>query len=356
MDDQIDAGKDSSLERGKYTGTSSSTESERKNCMQDTDHEEEHTSSLKNKTTQSPFKEINPEISDSGIEQSEVKTVHWLHGNIETRYIANQGFQHIFINDSSNEASSTLKLRNSDQLLDINDEDVTLMSHNEVLGLLEKIPLNENATLVYWRPPSNSVVDVKFCLHSSKGTFVVRLHNHSSNFVGPDSTRIWKRTVVLNKQLTQTFMQPFGKESNRIVFKQLESEVPSRRPCKFLNSRFLEERIFEENGKFAYRRRYSTISQNGENKYLHVTDDGDLTLVHKSGKLSNFEYKLIPARCYAFYVLNEISTDRFLKLEGNEGKFVGVNYKPDVDRIEDDFRFELQNCNGKRSHKPCVII
>ncbi|XP_052105770.1 uncharacterized protein LOC127738527 [Mytilus californianus] len=353
MGDQIDEEKDSFLERGKYTGTSSSTESERKNCMHDTDHKEEHTSSLKSKTTQSPFKEINPEISGSGIEKSEVKTVQWLQGNIETRYIANQGFQHKFITDSSNKASSTLKLRNSDQLLDINDEDVTLMSHTEVLGLLEKIPLNENATLIYMRPSSNSVTDVKFSLYKFEGTFVVRLHNHSSNSVEPDSTKIWKRMVVLNKQLTHKFMQAFGKQSDRIVFKQLESEVPNKGPCKFLNSRFLEERKLVEQ---FYRRRYSTISQNGENKYLHVTDDGDLTLVPKSGKLTNFEFKLIPARFNAFYVLNEISTDRFMKLEGNEGKFADVNYKPDVDRIGDDFRFELQNCNCKRSHKSCVII
>lgn len=43
---------------------------------------------------------------------------------------------------------------------------------------------------------------------------------------------------------------------------------------------FLEERILEEKGTSPYRRRYSTTSQNGEKKYLHVTDAGDLILVH----------------------------------------------------------------------------
>ncbi|XP_071162969.1 uncharacterized protein [Mytilus edulis] len=357
MNDQIGEEKDSFLERAKYTEKYSSIESERKNCRQESDHEEDHTSSLKNKTTHCPFEDYNPEIQNSGTEQSQVKTVEWLQGNIETRYIENQGFQHVFMFDSSNKTSSTLKLRNSDQLLDINDEDVTLMSHNEVSELVEKIPSNGNTTLIYWRRSSKSVTDVKFSLFEAKETFMVHLHHHSTK---PDSTTILKRTVVWNKYGMLKFMQPLGKQSNRIVFKELVSKIPNKKPCDFFNSHFLEERILEENGTspcYIYRRRYSTISQNGEKQYLHVTDAGDLILVHKSGKLSNFEFKLIwPAQFSAFFVLNEIPTDRCMKLEGDEGKFVCVNYKSDIDRIGDDFRFDLQRCNHKRTHNWCVII
>ncbi|XP_063428136.1 uncharacterized protein LOC134711464 isoform X2 [Mytilus trossulus] len=234
MNDQIEEEKDSFLERGKYTGISSSTENERKLCIQESDHEEEHASSLKNNTIHCQFEEINPEISGSEIEQPEVKTVRWLQGNIETRYIKNQGFQHVVKCDSLNKAASTLKLRNSDQLLDINDEDVTLMSHNEVSELVDKIPSNGNTTLIYWRRSSKSVTDVKFSLYEVKETFVVHLHHHS---MSPDSTKIFKRTVVWNKHGMLKFMQPLGKQSNRIVFKELVSKIPNKKPCDFFNSR-----------------------------------------------------------------------------------------------------------------------
>ncbi|XP_076095548.1 uncharacterized protein LOC143066529 isoform X2 [Mytilus galloprovincialis] len=351
MNDQIGEEKDSFLEREKY----SSIESERKNCRQESDHEEYHTSSLKNKTTHCPFEEYNPEIQNSGTEQSQVKTVEWLQGNIETRYIENQGFQHVFMFDSSNKTSSTLKLRNSDQLLDINDEDVTLMSHNEVLELVEKIPSNGNTTLIYWRRSSKSVTDVKFSLYEVKETFVVHLHHHSTK---PDSTTILKRTVVWNKYGMLKFMQPLGKQSNRIVFKELVSKIPNKKPCDFCNSHFLEERILEEKGMSAdCRRRYSATSQNGEKKYLHVTDAGGLILVHEISKSSEFE--LIPAQLNAFLVMKERSTNRCMKLEGDEGTFVCINVKH-IRNIGDEFRFQLsrcrKQCNSKLSTKNCVII
>lgn len=358
MNNKIEENEDFSDGSGKHTtGTSSSTESEKYNCMQDTDHDEKHTSSSKNKTTQGPFEEFNSEISDLGMENSEVKTVQWLHGNIETQYIANQGFQHIFIMNSTATASA-LKLRNCDQLLGINDEDVTLKPNNEVLEILEKIPLNEKATLIYWRPSSNFVTDVLFSLCLSEGTIEVRFINDSSYLAGTDWTKNRERTVVLNKPGTDKFMQHLEKPSNKIVFQRLESGKPHTKACEFLKCRFLENRRIESTKTFAFFiRRYSAISKNGEKKYLHVTDDGDLILLIEFSKSSDF--KLIPARHNAFIVLNEISTNRCLKVEGNECQFVDVDYKP-VEKIGDDFRFQLykcgKSCNFKRSCKHCVIM
>ncbi|XP_063426517.1 uncharacterized protein LOC134710206 isoform X2 [Mytilus trossulus] len=268
-----------SVERGKHMGTSRTTESEKHNCMQDTDHDEKHSSSSKNKTAESSFEEFNADISNVGTEKSELKTVQWLHGNIKTQYIVNEGFQHVFIMDST---SSTLKLRNCDQLLYIYDEDLTLMPHNEVLELLEKIPLNENVTMIYWRPSSNHVTDVIFSLYLSESCFME------------------KTTISIG--------------FNCIIMI----------------------------------RRYSTKSKNDEMKYLHVTDDGDLNLLDEFSQSSDF--KLIPARYGAFIVLNEISPNRCLKVEEDKGQFVGVNYET-VDKIGDDFRFQLSKCENKCNFK-----
>ncbi|VDI61547.1 Hypothetical predicted protein [Mytilus galloprovincialis] len=283
--------------------------------------------------------------SDLGMEQSEVKTVQWLHGKIETRYIVNQGFQHTFVPDSTRTTPSTLKLRNGDQFLYIYNEDVTLMPHNEVMELLEKIPLNENIPMIYWRPSSNTVTDVLFYLCLSEETRAVRLVSDSSYLAGTDWTRNLERTVVLNKSGTDKFMQYLMKPSNTIVFARLESGQPHKKACEFLKCRFLENKRIESTKTFAFIiRRYSTISKNGEKKYLHVTDDGDLNLINEFSKSSDF--KLIPASHRAFIVLNEISTNRCLKVGGDKGQFVGVNYEP-VDKIGDDFRFQLSKC-GKR--------
>ncbi|XP_063426516.1 uncharacterized protein LOC134710206 isoform X1 [Mytilus trossulus] len=329
-----------SVERGKHMGTSRTTESEKHNCMQDTDHDEKHSSSSKNKTAESSFEEFNADISNVGTEKSELKTVQWLHGNIKTQYIVNEGFQHVFIMDST---SSTLKLRNCDQLLYIYDEDLTLMPHNEVLELLEKIPLNENVTMIYWRPSSNHVTDVIFSLYLSEKTIEARF------LVIPDWTRIKERTVVLNKSGTDIFMQHLAKPSNNIVFERLESWQPHKKPCDFPTCCFMEKTTISIGFNCIIMiRRYSTKSKNDEMKYLHVTDDGDLNLLDEFSQSSDF--KLIPARYGAFIVLNEISPNRCLKVEEDKGQFVGVNYET-VDKIGDDFRFQLSKCENKCNFK-----
>ncbi|XP_052106600.1 uncharacterized protein LOC127739067 isoform X1 [Mytilus californianus] len=330
-----------SVESGKHTGTPSSTESENYNCIQDNDQDEKHTSSSKNKTRESSFEEFNADISDLAMEKLEVKTVQWLHGNIKTQNIVNEGFQHVFIMEST---SSTLKLRNCDQLLCINDVDVTLKPNKEVLEFLEKIPLDEKTTLIYWRPSSNSVTEVKFYLFRNGGTIEIRLIKDTSFLVVTDWNMILERTVVLNKSGTDKFMQHLKKPSNNIVFEGLVSGQPHTKACEFPKCRFLEKRRIESTKTSAFfTRRFSTISEN-EKKYLHVTDDGDLNLLNEFSKSSDF--KLIPACHYAFFVVNEIPTNRCLKVEKNESQFVCVNYEP-VDKIGDDFRFQLFECGNK---------
>lgn len=66
------------------------------------------------------------------------------------------------------------------------------------------------------------------------------------------------------------------------------------------------------------------------------------------------EFELIPAQLYAFLVMKESSTNRCMKMEGDEGKFVGVDYTH-IDNIGDEFRFESsrckEQCNSKCSTK-----
>lgn len=350
MDSKIEEKEDFSVENDKQTGTSNSRE--------DKDQDEEHASSLKNKTTESPFEECNTEIADSGVEQTEVNTVQWLHGNIETRYIENHGFQHIFMFDSTKTASSTLKIRSGDQLLAINDDDVTVLPNKDVVELLEKIPLKTNTTMTYWRPSTNCVTVVKFCLYLSGEITRARFIDASTKPVGPDWSRNLFRVVVFNKTGTNMFMQHLEIQSNSIVFKELSSCEPGKKACDFVECRFLEDRRIESQGMLAfYIRRYSTIFKNGEKKYLHVPDDGTLDLVDEFSKSSDFE--LIPARYYAFLVMKEVSTDRCMKLEEHKGTFVAVNYKH-IDKIGDEFRFQIHKCknqsSSKCSSKNCVII
>ncbi|VDI65314.1 Hypothetical predicted protein, partial [Mytilus galloprovincialis] len=177
--------------------------------------------------------------------------------------------------------------------------------------------------------------------------------------VTPDWIKDQFRVVVFNKQLTNLFMQHLEIQRNRIVFKELSSTEPWKKPCDFAECRFLEERRIESKGMIAfYIRRYSTIFKNKEKKYLHVPDDGTLGLVDEISKSSEFE--LIPAQLNAFLVMKEWSTNRCMKLEGDEGTFVGINVP--IHNIGDEFRFQLSRCrnqiecNSKLSTKNCVII
>ncbi|XP_071162973.1 uncharacterized protein [Mytilus edulis] len=341
MDIKIEENEDFSVENDNQTSISNSRDSAKHNCMQEQDQDEEHASSFKNKTTESPLEEYNTEMADSGVEQIEINTVQWLHGNIKTRYNENHGFQHIFMFDSK--TTQTLLIRNGDQLLSINDDDVTVLTYKDVVELLEKILLKTNTTMTYWRPSTNSVTVLKFCLFLSGEIIRARFIDASTTPVGPDWTKNQFRVVVFNKT---------------VVFKELSSGEPGKTACDFVESRFLEDRRIESNGMYAfYIRRYSTIFKNKEKKYLHVPDDGTLDLVDEISKSSKFE--LIPDLLYAFLVMKEMSTNRCMKLEGDEGTFVGVNYKP-IRNIGDEFRFQLsrcrEQCNLKLSTKKCVII
>ncbi|XP_076098997.1 uncharacterized protein LOC143068656 isoform X2 [Mytilus galloprovincialis] len=279
-------------------------------------------------------------IADLGIEQTEINTVQWLHGNIETRYIENHGFQHIFMFDST--TTPTLQISNGDQLLAINDEDVTILHNKDVMELLEEIPVKRNTTMTYWRPSTNSVTVVKFCLYLSGEIIRARFIDASTNPLRPDWIDNEYRVVVFNKQLTNLFMQHLESQSNSIIFKKLSSDNPGQKACDFIDCRFLEDRRIESIGTYAfYIRRYSTIFKNGEKKYLHVPDDGTLDLVDEITKSSEFE--LILAQLYAFLVMKESSTNRCMKMEGDEGKFVGVDYTH-IDNIGDEFRFESSRC------------
>ncbi|CAG2209900.1 unnamed protein product [Mytilus edulis] len=356
MDIKIEENEDFSVENDNKTSISNSRDSAKNNCMQEQDQDEEHASSFKNKTTESPLEECNTEMADSGVEQIEINAVQWLHGNIKTRYNDNHGFQHIFMFDSK--TTQTLLIRNGDQLLSINDDDVTVLPNKDVVELLEKILLKTNTTMTYWRPSTNSVTVLKFCLFLSGEIIRARFIDASTTPVGPDWTKNQFRVVVFNKTGTNLFMQHLESQRNSIVFKELSSGEPGKKACDFVESRFLEDRRIESNGMYAfYIRRYSTIFKNKEKKYLHVPDDGTLDLVDEISKSSKFE--LIPDLLYAFLVMKERSTNRCMKLEGDEGTFVGVNYKP-IRNIGDEFRFQLsrcrEQCNLKLSTKKCVII
>ncbi|XP_076099001.1 uncharacterized protein LOC143068658 [Mytilus galloprovincialis] len=254
--------------------------------------------------------------------------------------------------------TSTLQISNGDQLLAINDEDVTILHNKDVVELLEEIPVKKNTTMTYWRPSTNSVTVVKFCLYCSGEIIRARFIDASTYPVTPDWIKDQFRVVVFNKQLTNLFMQHLEIQRNRIVFKELSSTEPWKKPCDFAECRFLEERRIESKGMIAfYIRRYSTIFKNKEKKYLHVPDDGTLGLVDEISKSSEFE--LIPAQLNAFLVMKERSTNRCMKLEGDEGTFVGINVKH-IRNIGDEFRFQLsrcrKQCNSKLSTKNCVII
>ncbi|XP_076098992.1 uncharacterized protein LOC143068654 isoform X3 [Mytilus galloprovincialis] len=102
-----------------------------------------------------------------------------LMGDIESSYITPDGyFRHTIVFESKQEVWNSvcygmLKLRNGDQLLSINNEDTTLLSHEDALRVFENLPGNkdENITMTYRRPSTRNVVDFSFELNCSLGHF-----------------------------------------------------------------------------------------------------------------------------------------------------------------------------------------
>ncbi|VDI01149.1 Hypothetical predicted protein [Mytilus galloprovincialis] len=64
MDIKIEENEDFSVENDIQTGTYNSRASDKNNCMQDQDQDEEHASSFKNKTTEIPLENVQAGIAD----------------------------------------------------------------------------------------------------------------------------------------------------------------------------------------------------------------------------------------------------------------------------------------------------
>ncbi|XP_071162975.1 uncharacterized protein [Mytilus edulis] len=266
-----------------------------------------------------------------------------LMGDIESSYITPDGyFRHKIVLESTQEVWNSvcygmLKLRNGDQLLSINNEDTTLLSHEDALRVFENLPGNkdENITMTYRRPSTRNVVDFCFELNCSLGSSAVeaRINNVSSV---PESDWIKKSAVTIQNRGTNRYMQAL--EKNCVIFKELISSIPGQKPKDFHICHFTEERWIESNSH-AMLRRY----MDEEHKdYLHVTCDGNIIL---SSTCSVFKLKV--ERMHAFVIMEEIVTGKVLCLEDfNDccAKFIHpTNYAADhnyIDHMEEKFRFE----------------
>ncbi|CAC5385683.1 TTLL11 [Mytilus coruscus] len=265
-----------------------------------------------------------------------------LMGDIESSYNTSDGyFRHKIVLDPTQEVSNSvcygmLKLRNGDQLLSINNEDTTLISHEDALSVFENLPSNndENITMTYRRPTTRNVVDISFKLNCSLGSAVdARINNESSV---PESDWIKKSAVTIQNRGTNRYMQAL--EKNCVMFKELVSSIPGQRPKDFHICHFTEERWIESNSGALLRR----FIDEEHKDYLHVTYDGNIIL---SSTCSVFKLKVESMR--AFVIIEEIITGKVLCINDfNDccAKFIHpTNYADDqncIDHMEEKFRFE----------------
>ncbi|XP_063428140.1 uncharacterized protein LOC134711468 [Mytilus trossulus] len=262
-------------------------------------------------------------------------------GTLQSRYIANEGYsQHIFVFSEIQTVSSSicfgqLNIRNEDQLLSINDVDLTLMTHGEVTVYLNSQPIdtNESITMNYLRPSTENINEINFTLFQPLGSSVAaKLNSETSS-----PSRHWKaqRTVTLKKRGTHKFMQRLT--NDHVGFEELISSRPGESVGNFHQCHFIEERQLNSNNN-GFIRRYLDEEHK---QHLYVTKDGNITLQVNTSTA-------FVIRCSshgAFIILEEVDTSKLLSLCEFNAQF--IKFKGDhvdkhsIDDVPEKFRFDL---------------
>ncbi|CAG2209892.1 unnamed protein product [Mytilus edulis] len=265
-----------------------------------------------------------------------------LMGTLQSRYISDKGyFQHIFVFSETQSVASSicfgqLNVRNEDQLLSINDVDLTLMTHGEVTVYLNSQPIdtNESITMNYLRPSTENITEINFTLFQPLGSSVaVKLNYETST-----PSRHWKahRTVTLKKRGTHKFMQRL--KNDHVGFEELISSRLGESVGNFHQCHFIEERqLNSENTGFI-----RWYLDEKHKQHLYVTKDGNITL--QANKSTAF---VINCSSHgAFFILEEVDTSRLLSLRELNAQF--IRFKGDhvdkhsIDHIPEIFRFDLE--------------
>ncbi|CAC5391895.1 unnamed protein product [Mytilus coruscus] len=224
----------------------------------------------------------------------------------------------------------TLQSRNEDQLLSINDEDVTLMTHSEVTVLLNSQPIdiNENITMNYLRPSTENIKETNFTLYQP---FVAAKLNHETS----TPSRHWKaqRKVTLKKRGTNKFLQRL--KNDHVGFEELISSKLGINVGGFHQCHFIEERELNS-GNTGFIRWYLDEERK---QYLYVTKDGNITLQ------ANTAFKINSSSHGAFVILEEMDTSKLLSLHDITAQFIKFKSnhvdKDSIDHIPEKFRFDL---------------
>ncbi|XP_052105764.1 uncharacterized protein LOC127738523 [Mytilus californianus] len=284
---------------------------------------------------------IKPTIqTDLGISPSQNHSFSLME-TLQSRYITKGGyFQHIFVFSEIQSVSSSicfgvLNIRNEDQLLSINDEDVTLMTHNEVTVLLNSQPINinQNITMNYLRPSTENITENFFTLHQPLGSSVAAKLNHETS----TPSRHWKaqRKVTLMKRGTNKFLQRL--KNDHVGFEELISSKLGINVGGFHQCHFIEEReLNSDNTGFI---RWYLDEQ--RKQYLYVTKDGNITLQANTSTA----FKIKSSSHGAFVILEEVDTSKLLSLHDITAQFIKFKSNPvdkdSIDHIPEKFRFDL---------------
>ncbi|CAC5391892.1 unnamed protein product [Mytilus coruscus] len=282
---------------------------------------------------------IKPTIqTDLGISPSQNHSFSLME-TLQSRYIKKGGyFQHIFVFSEIQSVSSSicfgvLNIRNEDQLLSINDEDVTLMTHSEVTVLLNSQPIdiNENITMNYLRPSTENIKETNFTLYQPFGSSVAAKLNHETS----TPSRHWKaqRKVTLKKRGTNKFLQRL--KNDHVGFEELISSKLGINVGGFHQCHFIEERELNS-GNTGFIRWYLDEERK---QYLYVTKDGNITLQ------ANTAFKINSSSHGAFVILEEMDTSKLLSLHDITAQFIKFKSnhvdKDSIDHIPEKFRFDL---------------
>lgn len=304
------------------------------------------------KATDSPFEnQTRNETKVSELKLFYNDVLYSLNGNLKTTYIDEKGFfyhtivyeAHQMVPDSV--CYSGLSLRETDQLLDVADNDVTLMSHDEVLKLIKQLPVDEEISMLISREDPDDkmsvfIIDIMFKFMISKVddqekliAVVSSTHTHDVDWHPKD------RTVVMNKISTQLYLQLKKDTNDVLIFDKLISDEP-KPICHFVECHFIEERSIVRTPQIHFHRQYK--SQKNSNS-MFVKPDGYLMLIpaaETNSVPSPTVFELKRDYHQSFMVLVVADTSRAMKIESSEGWFVGTNIKP-IGNVDQDFRFDI---------------
>lgn len=276
--------------------------------------------------------------------QDESETIkRELQQHLQTRYVASGYFVHTFVfehqhMDSSSFLYGILKIRTGDQLLWLRNEDATLLSHSEVLKLVETFSdaTDEDIFMSNWRPDTDYITDIEFKVTISGKE---KTDQSRETFV---PIAEWKkyRTITLKKSKGSKFMQVLD---DKIVFRKLISPNPDDGVCDLKQCHFIEEitPIIKEFDGMMFVRHYKSE----ENKnYLNVSAEGFFYF----DKLKYTMFEICYEERNAFSKLREYQTDRYLCVnkEHENGQFVAL------DGIgNDSFKFDIKKLKCSRKQE-----